>query len=165
YNVSRVSFAKREKWRPIAAFLYVTEDVLPDGAVDGINGFLQRYATCGLSNELDIVLPRRDAVIPTGCGHYPCEGQGLNLQQSDLIVQRGEFDNFVERLLDRTENIIEESTPLEERLAYFFVNVNCTQPNSRLYPDFCKEQFPNDTINKALDLLQKHLKVNVIWYT
>lgn len=48
YNVSRASFAKVDKWRPIVAFFFVTDGFL-DGAVQGINGFLERYASCGLS--------------------------------------------------------------------------------------------------------------------
>lgn len=53
YNVSRTVFleteSKPKKWRPLAAVFFVTEGGLLDGAVEGVNGFLERYAACGLS--------------------------------------------------------------------------------------------------------------------
>lgn len=73
---------------------------------------------------------------------------------------RGEFTRILERIFDKVGNI-DDSVPYEERQVYFFLNINCSQHNSKLYPDWCNNNLPHNILN----LIGAHLTVNFVWYT
>lgn len=51
YNVSKtLHLAESRRWNPVVAFFYI-EDGLLDNVVAGIQGFLEKYAACGMSRS------------------------------------------------------------------------------------------------------------------
>lgn len=106
------------------------------------------------------------------CGHYPCDGQGLDLVTTDFTVNtyvmmiylkyketstlpRGEFTNMFARVADKVEQI-DDTVPDDERTIYLFTNINCSQHTRREYPDICRKYFVPDMFG----LLTKNLTVS-----